>query len=146
MDKFFQGPVQLVPVVEYKEIYGTLCYGTHWSLLQRFSDSLNCLILLILFLTQSFILPINFKMPTTVTVGILTFMSRISFMHSLAEHEKSFYNLGACTYADVDRGSAMQRGNIVVVFLWSISILFLLCQGSSWPRILGRRDFSLQKF
>ena len=37
---------------------------------------------------QSFILLINFKMPTV--VGILTFMSRINFKYSGAEHEKSF--------------------------------------------------------
>ena len=38
--------------------------------------------------SQSFILLINVKMPTI--VNILTFMSRINFMLSLVEHEKSF--------------------------------------------------------
>ena len=37
---------------------------------------------------QSFILLINVKMPTV--IGILTFMSRINFMLSCIEHEKSF--------------------------------------------------------
>ena len=35
---------------------------------------------------------INVKMPTI--VGILTFMSRINFVLSLVEHEKSFTTLG----------------------------------------------------
>ena len=39
-----------------------------------------------------FILLINVKMPTI--VGILTFMSRISFMHSRVEREKS--SITAC--------------------------------------------------
>ena len=42
--------------------------------------------------SQSFILLINVKMPTV--VGILTFMSRIKFMLSLVEHEKSFITPG----------------------------------------------------
>ena len=32
-------------------------------------------------------------------VGILTFMSKINFMFSWVEHEKKFYNLGACSAA-----------------------------------------------
>ena len=45
--------------------------------------------------SQSFILLINVKMPTT--VGILTFMSRINFMLSLVEHEIFFItSLQAC--------------------------------------------------
>ena len=39
-----------------------------------------------------FIMLINVKMPTT--VGILTFMSRINFVLSCVEHEKSFITLG----------------------------------------------------
>ena len=39
-----------------------------------------------------FIMLINVKMPTV--VGILTFMSRINFMLSLVEYEKSFITLG----------------------------------------------------
>ena len=39
-----------------------------------------------------FILLINVKMPTV--VGILTFMSRITFMLSWVEYEKSFITLG----------------------------------------------------
>ena len=39
-----------------------------------------------------FILLINVKMPTV--VGILTFMSRIDFVLSLVEHEKSFITSG----------------------------------------------------
>ena len=39
-----------------------------------------------------FIMLINFKMPTI--VGILTFMSRIYFVLSLVEHEKSFISSG----------------------------------------------------
>ena len=35
---------------------------------------------------------INVKMPTI--VGILTFMSRVNFVLSLVEHEKSFITLG----------------------------------------------------
>ena len=38
-----------------------------------------------------FVMLINVKMPTI--VGILTFMSRINFVLSLAEHKK-FYNFG----------------------------------------------------
>ena len=37
---------------------------------------------------------INMKMPTV--VGIFIFISRESFMLSSVEHEKKFYNLGAC--------------------------------------------------
>ena len=40
-----------------------------------------------------FILPINVKMP--IIVGILTFMSMITFVLSSVENEKKFYNLGA---------------------------------------------------
>ena len=43
-------------------------------------------------LSQSFILLINVKMPTI--VGILTFMSRINFMLSSVEHEKSLITSG----------------------------------------------------
>ena len=39
-----------------------------------------------------FIMLINVKMPTI--VGILTFMSRINFLLSLVEHEKSFITSG----------------------------------------------------
>ena len=39
-----------------------------------------------------FIMLINVKMPKI--VGILTFMSRINFVLSLVEHEKSFITLG----------------------------------------------------
>ena len=39
-----------------------------------------------------FIMLINVKMPTI--VGILTFMSRINFVLSLVEHEKSFITSG----------------------------------------------------
>ena len=39
-----------------------------------------------------FIMLINVKMPTI--VGILTFMSRINFVLSRVEHEKSFITLG----------------------------------------------------
>ena len=39
-----------------------------------------------------FILLLNVKMPTI--IGILTFMNRIKFVLSCAEHE-TFYNLGA---------------------------------------------------
>ena len=37
---------------------------------------------------------INVKMPTI--VGILTFMSRKNFVLNCVEHDKKFYNLGAC--------------------------------------------------
>ena len=40
-----------------------------------------------------FILPMNVKMPTV--VGILTFMTRINFMLSYIEHEKSFITSGS---------------------------------------------------
>ena len=40
--------------------------------------------------SQLFILLINVKMPTN--VGILTFMSRINFVLSRVEHDKSFIN------------------------------------------------------
>ena len=39
---------------------------------------------------------INVKMPTI--VGILTFMSRINFVLSWVEHEKSFITMGPCHY------------------------------------------------
>ena len=42
--------------------------------------------------SQLFILLINVKMPTI--VGILTFMSRINFMLSRVENEKSFITSG----------------------------------------------------
>ena len=46
------------------------------------------IILALNFLEIVFILLINVKMPTI--VGILTFMSRINFVLSWVEHEKSF--------------------------------------------------------
>ena len=48
--------------------------------------------------SQPFILLINVKMPTI--VGILTFMSRINFMLSWVENEKSFITSGPWFLSD----------------------------------------------
>ena len=51
--------------------------------------------LALILLDVVFIMLINVKMPTIVAiVGILTFISRINFMLSLVEHEKSYITSG----------------------------------------------------
>ena len=69
---------------------------------------------------------INVKMPTI--VGILTFMSRINFMLSLVEHEKSFITSGLILLLANNKGAYQPAHlhSLISTFLfalWSVCLL-----------------------